>query len=687
MEPRGFVEAIFGFFVVLGLLLCPLVLLLLVSILIATLIATCTFLRNLQKPPTQIIATDTHMKVILEDPALETKPGLGDEESIEGEGDSGESGNSRQGVDTIACHATEGHEIDTGGKIGPGDEERSVEDPGCGEETDSDERNTSHQNAERIIETLTGMRCLEAHLGSEAYQPDGHDACQRHQDLDMVVEHSTKKLEAEPDSEANHTDGHDIFHQHQDADVTLEVATLETKPGRSDEQSDADERDTSHKYVFRSIDFSAWKREAEPFLHERNDSNDRDTFHQDVKDVDTNTDHHSKELEAGPGDGLVWEDYYTFDEEVSASIDRASANFETGSNSELFDSDDRDAFHQGADMSVDDCSRELEAEAEDGRSGWEGFEASDEGTNGISDCASPGPTIHTSQDVLELLRDVAISAPSPLPPFVISREPWPFHSSTLEGTLRHPRVKLPSEPNTSSAPSPLPPIVVSREPWPSHLSTLEDTLLDSRRPRVKLPSGLNTKPGNEESKPEEEVELELEQDNEGSDSEVGALQVPDIQTHARNTFLGLPAELRLIVYEFALQDHIDSIYSTPPSPISRPFSEIVKAREELRPPPFLSGLALNHTNRIIRNGSLDLFECLLHAHFRAAVANIHGLSGVRKAASDDGDDDRARIILQAEHDAVFIMFAVHQLGSRTRFCTHKDYLRRRAARLSTGREG
>jgi hypothetical protein len=51
-------EGFFGFFVVLGLLLCPLVLLLLASILIATLMAIYTFLRNLRKP-TQYYASNT----------------------------------------------------------------------------------------------------------------------------------------------------------------------------------------------------------------------------------------------------------------------------------------------------------------------------------------------------------------------------------------------------------------------------------------------------------------------------------------------------------------------------------------------------------------------------------------------------------------------------------------------------
>jgi hypothetical protein len=58
----------------------------------------------------------------------------------------------------------------------------------------------------------------------------------------------------------------------------------------------------------------------------------------------------------------------------------------------------------------------------------------------------PDRTIHTSQDVLELLRDVASNAPSPRPPIFVSREPWPPRSSSTEGLLpdsKHPRVQLP----------------------------------------------------------------------------------------------------------------------------------------------------------------------------------------------------------------------------------------------------
>jgi hypothetical protein len=60
----------------------------------------------------------------------------------------------------------------------------------------------------------------------------------------------------------------------------------------------------------------------------------------------------------------------------------------------------------------------------------------------------PGRTVHTSQDVIELPRHVASSAPSPCPPIVVSREPWPSHLITTKDSLpdlRHPRVRLPTQ--------------------------------------------------------------------------------------------------------------------------------------------------------------------------------------------------------------------------------------------------
>jgi hypothetical protein len=244
-------------------------------------------------------------------------------------------------------------------------------------------------------------------------------------------------------------------------------------------------------------------------------------------------------------------------------------------------------------MSVDHFSRELEAEIEDGRSNWEDHEASGEGTNGISDYVRPDRTIHTSQDVLELLRDVAISAPSPLPPIVVSREPWPCHLYT-EGTpldSRHPRVKLPPKPNTKSG---------------NEGSKLADCNAARREMEINIEDTGELETGSGNVEPDdshqamdaivgptnEENELHLKQDKEESDLEDDHdMQVPDGHVHPRNTFLGLPAELRLIIYEFALLDNIALIVSAPSSLVSQTPEEMMQAWEELQPLPFLGGLA------------------------------------------------------------------------------------------------
>jgi hypothetical protein len=89
---------------------------------------------------------------------------------------------------------------------------------------------------------------------------------------------------------------------------------------------------------------------------------------------------------------------------------------------------------------------------------------------------------------------------------------------------------------------------------------------------------------------------------------------PPTQIHPRNTLVGLPAELRLIIYEFALQDTIDSLVFTPPP---RTYEDYKKACGELTALPFLGALALNHTSRLIREESLDTFSSLLDAHYQA----------------------------------------------------------------------
>jgi hypothetical protein len=72
MEPED------AILVLLVLLLGPVVLMALVSLPIEGMIMINTFLRDWQKPPPQIITTDTHMKAILEGSSLEARSGFCD---------------------------------------------------------------------------------------------------------------------------------------------------------------------------------------------------------------------------------------------------------------------------------------------------------------------------------------------------------------------------------------------------------------------------------------------------------------------------------------------------------------------------------------------------------------------------------------------------------------------------------
>lgn len=100
-----------------------------------------------------------------------------------------------------------------------------------------------------------------------------------------------------------------------------------------------------------------------------------------------------------------------------------------------------------------------------------------------------------------------------------------------------------------------------------------------------------------------------------------------VHPYAENTFIGLPTELRLRIYRFALQDNIDSILITE-SPHSR--STFITTVLEFPLQPFLGGLALNHTNRAIRRESLDAFTPLWGAHQTAIRQHQDELEIARK---------------------------------------------------------
>lgn len=109
--------------------------------------------------------------------------------------------------------------------------------------------------------------------------------------------------------------------------------------------------------------------------------------------------------------------------------------------------------------------------------------------------------------------------------------------------------------------------------------------------------------------------LDLPSRDEASETDDDELQLrkrtrtKSTKTHSypRNTLMGLPTELRLIIYQFTLQDAVDSIAS-----------EAVSERytTNLESMPCLGGLALPLTNHTIRKESLDAYGPLVKQHLK-----------------------------------------------------------------------
>jgi hypothetical protein len=98
-------------------------------------------------------------------------------------------------------------------------------------------------------------------------------------------------------------------------------------------------------------------------------------------------------------------------------------------------------------------------------------------------------------------------------------------------------------------------------------------------------------------------------DGETDNDEIQVLRSVRAETHfyPKNTLMGLPTELRLIIYRFALQDVVDTIVS-----------EVVFERRTTIPRfmTCLGGLALPLINRTIRKESLDAYGPLVKQHLR-----------------------------------------------------------------------
>jgi hypothetical protein len=146
------------------------------------------------------------------------------------------------------------------------------------------------------------------------------------------------------------------------------------------------------------------------------------------------------------------------------------------------------------------------------------------------------------------------------------------------------------------------------------------------------------------------------------------IQKPPTQIYARNTLMGLPSELRLMIYDFALQANIDSIVCAPPSPLSVPVDEIMDSPATRRPLPFLGGLALQHTDQIIRKESLHDFLSFLSTHKHAILRRDGDLHAAKEAATDAGEHDKARLLSRAWFEASAHYKAVQLLWDRGYFC-------------------
>lgn len=91
----------------------------------------------------------------------------------------------------------------------------------------------------------------------------------------------------------------------------------------------------------------------------------------------------------------------------------------------------------------------------------------------------------------------------------------------------------------------------------------------------------------------------------------------------------LPTEMRVRIYEFALQHILDAIYDEAPSheKLWRPI-----ATSHTGKPFYIGAIALTHTNRTIRAESLDILPTLMLAHTKRLEGEIRNVAGsaVRK---------------------------------------------------------
>ena len=85
----------------------------------------------------------------------------------------------------------------------------------------------------------------------------------------------------------------------------------------------------------------------------------------------------------------------------------------------------------------------------------------------------------------------------------------------------------------------------------------------------------------------------------------------------------LPTEMRIRIYDYALQHFLDAIYNEAPS-VNKLWRPVTKPRAGM---PFYTGaLAFTHTNRIIRAESLDVLASRMLAHVDRLEDEVHDIA-------------------------------------------------------------
>lgn len=139
--------------------------------------------------------------------------------------------------------------------------------------------------------------------------------------------------------------------------------------------------------------------------------------------------------------------------------------------------------------------------------------------------------------------------------------------------------------------------------------------------------------------------------------------------YARNTLIGLPTELRIMIYQLALQDNINTIILTASD------HEHVHAQNPQRPPLFLGGLALNHTNLLLREESIHIFRPILQAQYdtmRKQYQALHrdaqqvqriAARRFREGRISDGEKKKREsgLLVDASHNLFAKMVPIHLL--------------------------